>query len=84
MNTIYTFIQYKLQILSACIIVELHWMHHMMAFQKQVCAGNQGLGADGQHQATPHWFFWSWNANSGDTGEALSPLNVRITQNIHP
>lgn len=24
--------------------------------------------ADGQHKAIPNWFYWSWNANSGDTG----------------
>ncbi|KAL0040077.1 hypothetical protein WJX79_005360 [Trebouxia sp. C0005] len=30
--------------------------------------GNVGAGADGQHAPIPHWFYWSWNANSGDTG----------------
>lgn len=27
-----------------------------------------GDSNDGKHQAIPHWFYWSWNANSGDTG----------------
>lgn len=29
---------------------------------------NSGAAADGRHQAIPNWFYWSWNANSGDTG----------------
>ncbi len=29
---------------------------------------NSGAAADGKHQAISHWFYWSWNANSGDTG----------------
>ncbi len=24
--------------------------------------------SDGKHTAISHWFYWSWNANSGDTG----------------
>ena len=27
-----------------------------------------GDGDDGKHSAVPHVFWWSWNANSGDTG----------------
>lgn len=27
-----------------------------------------GSAVDGKHEAIPHWFYWSWNANSGDTG----------------
>jgi hypothetical protein len=27
-----------------------------------------GSGATGQHQAVSGWFWWAWNANSGDTG----------------
>ena len=26
---------------------------------------NQGAGNDGQHNAIPSWFWWAWNANSG-------------------
>ncbi|KAL0031693.1 hypothetical protein WJX79_001570 [Trebouxia sp. C0005] len=29
---------------------------------------NQGAGNDGQHNAISSWFWWAWNANSGDTG----------------
>ena len=29
---------------------------------------NSGGAADGKHQAIDSWFYWSWNANSGDTG----------------
>jgi hypothetical protein len=29
---------------------------------------NTGGGADGQHVAMAGWFWWCWNANSGDTG----------------
>jgi aryl-phospho-beta-D-glucosidase BglC (GH1 family) len=29
---------------------------------------NSGAAADGKHRAIPNWFYWCWNANSGDTG----------------
>ena len=29
---------------------------------------NQGGGNDGLHAPINNWFYWSWNANSGDTG----------------
>ncbi|HSX37466.1 MAG TPA: cellulase family glycosylhydrolase, partial [Chlamydiales bacterium] len=29
---------------------------------------NTGSAADGQHKAIKNWFYWDWNANSGDTG----------------
>ncbi|RYF08132.1 MAG: hypothetical protein EOO40_08025, partial [Deltaproteobacteria bacterium] len=29
---------------------------------------NTGDAADGRHTAIDAWFYWSWNANSGDTG----------------
>ncbi len=29
---------------------------------------NTGTGADGKHNAIKNWFYWSWNANSSDTG----------------
>ena len=29
---------------------------------------NMNGGADGQHVALAGWFWWCWNANSGDTG----------------
>lgn len=31
-----------------------------------------GAGNDGRHRAIPHWFFWCWNANSGDTGGLIA------------
>lgn len=29
---------------------------------------NSQDAADGRHHAIKHWFYWSWNPNSGDTG----------------
>ena len=29
---------------------------------------NQGGGNDGLHAPINNWFYWCWNANSGDTG----------------
>jgi hypothetical protein len=29
---------------------------------------NTGAAVDGHHAAIPNWFYWAWNANSGDTG----------------
>ena len=29
---------------------------------------NQGGGNDGMHAPINNWFYWCWNANSGDTG----------------
>jgi hypothetical protein len=29
---------------------------------------NVGAAADGQHSAISSWFYWCYNANSGDTG----------------
>jgi hypothetical protein len=42
-------------------------------------AGNVGAGADGQHTPIPHWFYWSWNANSGDTGQTPFPVTLKHT-----
>lgn len=33
---------------------------------------NNGSAVDGQHAASPSWFWWAWNANSGDTGGIVS------------
>lgn len=32
------------------------------------CCCWQGAGNTGQHNAIGNWMYWSWNANSGDTG----------------
>lgn len=39
---------------------------------------DSGGAADGKHQIIPNWFFWAWNANSGDTGGVVddSWLNI--------
>lgn len=39
---------------------------------------NTGTMADGKHEAIPNWFYWSWNANSGDTGGIVEDDWVRI------
>ena len=33
---------------------------------------NTGAAADGKHAAITSWFWWAWNANSGDTGGIVS------------
>lgn len=33
---------------------------------------NTGAAADGRHAAITSWFWWAWNANSGDTGGIVS------------
>lgn len=43
--------------------------NRLLFFYLSFCAENVGPGHDGQHRAIPHWFYWCWNANSGDTGE---------------
>ena len=35
-------------------------------------AMNLGGGNDGKHAVLAGWFWWSWNANSGDTGGLVS------------
>ena len=35
---------------------------------------NTGGGADGNHVAMAGWFWWCWNANSGDTGGLVCNL----------
>jgi hypothetical protein len=39
---------------------------------------NSGVAADGLHTAISSWFYWDWNANSGDTGGLVdnSWLNI--------
>lgn len=33
---------------------------------------NVGDARDGKHEAIDGWMWWSWNANSGDTGGIVS------------
>lgn len=33
---------------------------------------NAAGGKDGQHARINNWFYWCWNANSGDTGGLVS------------
>lgn len=33
---------------------------------------NAAGGMDGSHAKINNWFYWSWNANSGDTGGLVS------------
>jgi aryl-phospho-beta-D-glucosidase BglC (GH1 family)/uncharacterized surface protein with fasciclin (FAS1) repeats len=42
---------------------------------------NEGKANDGQHVAIPNWFYWSWNANSGDTGGLVTDNWVTIEWN---
>lgn len=39
---------------------------------------NTGSAADGKHRYIPNWFYWSWNANSGDTGGIVADNWVDI------
>ena len=34
---------------------------------------NTGDAADSLHHSMDSWFWWCWNANSGDTGGIVSP-----------
>ncbi len=36
---------------------------------------NVGNGADGLHNPITSWFWWCWNANSGDTGGIVRRFN---------
>eukprot|EP00890_Picochlorum_soloecismus_P002423 jgi/Picsp_1/3181/NSC_06021-R1_cellulase len=42
---------------------------------------NEGKANDGQHDAIPNWFYWSWNANSGDTGGLVTDNWVTVEWN---
>lgn len=48
-----------------------------------MAAGNVGAGADGQHAPIAHWFYWSWNANSGDTGQTSKMIYSIFTYIIY-
>ena len=39
---------------------------------------NNGDAQDGKHKAIGTWFYWSWNANSGDTGGLVDDGWVNI------
>ena len=39
---------------------------------------NTGIGNDGKHNAIPHVFWWSWNANSGDTGGIVDDTWITV------
>ena len=30
------------------------------------------------HRAIPHWFYWCWNANSGDTGQSALSTHLLV------
>lgn len=42
---------------------------------------NTGEGDDGKHFAIQNWFYWSWNANSGDTGGIVQDDWVSLNWN---
>lgn len=39
---------------------------------------NVGNGADGLHNPITSWFWWCWNANSGDTGGIVSSFYYQM------
>ncbi len=39
---------------------------------------NEGQARDGKHNPIDNWFYWSWNANSGDTGGLVDDGWVNI------
>ncbi|DBB06710.1 TPA: hypothetical protein ACH3X1_012211 [Trebouxia sp. C0004] len=54
---------------------------------------NQGAGNDGQHNPISSWFWWAWNANSGDTGGIVeadwttinwTKINYMISLGLNP
>ena len=42
---------------------------------------NRGSAKDGKHNPIHNWFYWSWNANSGDTGGIVDDSWVSIQWN---
>ncbi len=46
---------------------DIQWMADMATY-----LNNTGAAADGKHQAIGNWFYWCWNADSGDTGGIVS------------
>ena len=52
-----------MQFTFACVVIRPQAMYSIRDY-----VTNTGGGADGQHVAMAGWFWWSWNANSGDTG----------------
>ena len=30
------------------------------------------------HRAIPYWFYWCWNANSGDTGQSVLSTHLLV------
>lgn len=44
----------------------------MMPQYANYMAGGEN-GADGLHDPITSWFWWCWNANSGDTGGVVRP-----------
>lgn len=45
---------------------DLEWIKDIELYM-----ANTGVGRDGEHDAIQSWFWWSWNANNGDTGGIL-------------
>lgn len=45
---------------------------------------NTGSAVDGKHAAINSWFWWAWNANSGDTGGIVSGASSLQTLHIFP
>jgi hypothetical protein len=41
-------------------------LQHLNDFAQYL--NNEGAGATGNHNAIGNWYYWSYNANSGDTG----------------
>jgi aryl-phospho-beta-D-glucosidase BglC (GH1 family) len=52
---------------------DLQSMHDMAEYFQ-----SNAPAADGKHKAIPHWFYWSWNANSGDTGGVVADNRLDI------
>ena len=42
---------------------------------------NQGSADDGKHNPIDNWFYWSWNANSGDTGGLVDDSWISLQWN---
>lgn len=40
----------------------------------------EGSANDGQHERIDGWYWWSWNANSGDTGGVVSSSSPETLQ----
>jgi hypothetical protein len=58
----------RLQVTNGCVLFAAQQMNALIKY-----LNNVGDAKDGKHESIDGWIWWSWNANSGDTGGLVSP-----------